>query len=157
VSDKVKRPWHWWLLVLVLAIQALNASGGGLALILAPEGSILQVNTELLAGSPFSTFLIPGLILLLVLGLLPLYTLYGLITRKAGYIAEKLNLYPERHWSWTFTIYIVIMALIWIFTELLMLKLFDPLMSIVGLWSVLILILALTPAIMRYYLKGNIN
>jgi len=141
----------------VLAIQALNATGGGLAMVLAPDGSVLQVNTELLAGSPFKTFLVPGLILMLVLGLFPFYTLFGLITQKASNIAEKLNLYPERHWSWTFTIYIVIIILVWIFIELLMLKQFDPLMSIVGLWSIFILVLALTPGIMRFYMKGIKN
>ncbi|MFZ5941197.1 MAG: hypothetical protein ACOYXB_11555 [Bacteroidota bacterium] len=148
---KRKKPWQWWLLILILIVQALNAIGGGLVMVIAPDGSILQVSTEMLTGSPFSNYLIPGLILMIVLGLIPVVIMYGLISRKKFRWAEKLNLYPAMHWSWTFTLYICITILIWIFTELLMLQRFDPLMSIVGLWSVGMLILVMTPGIMKFY------
>jgi hypothetical protein len=57
------------VLELVLSIGAL---GGGLVLIVAPRGEIMPLPLSALAGSPFETYLVPGLILFTVLGLGPL-------------------------------------------------------------------------------------
>jgi hypothetical protein len=45
---------------------------GGGALILAPDGHLLGMPTTLLVGSPFSSFLVPGIILFTLVGLAPL-------------------------------------------------------------------------------------
>jgi len=47
----------------------LGAVGGGLALVLEPDGSVLGIPVDILGNSPFSSFFIPGLVLLLVNGL----------------------------------------------------------------------------------------
>ena len=47
----------------------LGAVGGGLTLILEPSGAKLGIPLEELENSPFSTYLIPGVVLLLVNGL----------------------------------------------------------------------------------------
>ena len=47
----------------------LGAVGGGLALVLEPSGANLGIPLELLKSSPFSTFLVPGVVLLAVNGL----------------------------------------------------------------------------------------
>ena len=57
------------VLEVVLSIGAL---GGGLVLIVAPRGEIMPLPLSALAGSPFETYLGPGLILFTVLGLAPL-------------------------------------------------------------------------------------
>lgn len=49
-----------------------GALAGGLALILGPRGEIIPLPVSSLAGSPFDTYLVPGLILFGVLGLGPL-------------------------------------------------------------------------------------
>jgi hypothetical protein len=59
----------------VLALEILlsiGALGGGLVLIVAPRGEIMPLPLSALAGSPFETYLVPGLILFSVLGLGPL-------------------------------------------------------------------------------------
>ena len=53
-------------------LLSLGALGGGLVLILAPRGEIMPLPLSALAGSPFDTYLGPGLILFSVLGLGPL-------------------------------------------------------------------------------------
>jgi hypothetical protein len=57
------------LLELVLSGGAL---GGGLVLMIAPRGEIMPLPLSALAGSPFDTYFVPGLILFGVLGLGPL-------------------------------------------------------------------------------------
>jgi hypothetical protein len=56
-------------LELILSIGAL---GGGMILMLAPRGEIMPLPLTALAGSPFDTYFVPGLILFGVLGLGPL-------------------------------------------------------------------------------------
>ncbi len=46
-----------------LVLLGLGALAGGIALVSKPDGSVMQFDVSLLAGSPFSDFLIPGLIL----------------------------------------------------------------------------------------------
>lgn len=50
----------------------LGALFGGGALILAPDGHLLGMPTRLLAGSPFPSFLFPGIILFTLIGIAPL-------------------------------------------------------------------------------------
>lgn len=59
------------LLVLEILLSA-GALGGGFVLIMAPRGEIMPLPLSALAGSPFDTYLGPGLILFSVLGLGPL-------------------------------------------------------------------------------------
>ena len=53
----------------ILVLVAVGAIPAGLALILKPDGSILHMPTDILQGSPFKDFLIPGIFLLGVNGL----------------------------------------------------------------------------------------
>jgi hypothetical protein len=47
----------------ILTLVALGAIPAGLAMILKPDGSLLHMPTDILQGSPFNDFLIPGIFL----------------------------------------------------------------------------------------------
>ncbi len=49
--------------VVLLAVLGLGALGGGVALVLQPDGSVMHFSPSLLAGSPFTDYFVPGLIL----------------------------------------------------------------------------------------------
>ena len=51
---------------------SIGALGGGLILMLAPRGEILPLPLAALAGSPFDTYFVPGMILFGVVGFGPL-------------------------------------------------------------------------------------
>jgi hypothetical protein len=53
-------------------LLSIGALGGGLVLMIAPRGEIMPLPLSALAGSPFDTYFVPGLILFGVLGLGPL-------------------------------------------------------------------------------------
>jgi hypothetical protein len=57
-------------------VLSIGALAGGLVLILAPRGEIMPLPLSALSGSPFDTYLGPGLILFSVLGLGPLAAAY---------------------------------------------------------------------------------
>ena len=58
--------------LLLEVLLSIGALGGGLVLILAPRGEIMPLPLSALAGSPFDTYFVPGLILFAVLGFGPL-------------------------------------------------------------------------------------
>jgi hypothetical protein len=51
------------------AFIGLGAVGGGLGLVLEPSGAILGIPLEMLENSPFSTYLVPGIVLFTINGL----------------------------------------------------------------------------------------
>jgi len=53
-------------------LLSIGALGGGLVLMIAPRGEIIPLPLSALAGSPFDTYFVPGLILFAVLGFGPL-------------------------------------------------------------------------------------
>ena len=73
----------------------LGAVGGGLALVLEPSGSNIGIPLEVLKSSPFSTFLMPGIVLLIVNGFGSLVGATASFTRYwcAGEIAIALGLF----------------------------------------------------------------
>jgi hypothetical protein len=46
-----------------LMLLGVGALAGGIALVLKPDGSVMQFDVKLLAGSPFGDFFFPGIIL----------------------------------------------------------------------------------------------
>jgi hypothetical protein len=59
------RPPGVTLLVVALVASGVSA-GGGVALVAAPDGGLLGLSPAALAGSPFGSYLVPGLALLVV-------------------------------------------------------------------------------------------
>ena len=74
------------LLAIVLLITVgLGALFGGTALVLDTSGKSLNISAEILKNSPFDNFLLPGLILLIVLGFGSIVTSITVIKRANGY------------------------------------------------------------------------
>ncbi len=73
----------------------LGAVGGGLGLVLDPSGANLGIPLELLESTPFSTYLIPGIVLLMVNGLGSLVGALVSFTRHrhAGGVAMALGVF----------------------------------------------------------------
>ena len=73
----------------------LGAVGGGLALVLEQSGSNLGIPLEILKNSPFSTFLVPGIVLFMVNGMGSLLGAAASFARYwlAGEIAMALGVF----------------------------------------------------------------
>lgn len=71
------------LAVVLETFLGLGALFGGGAFILAPDGHPLGMPTRLLAGSPFPSFLVPGIILFTFVGLAPLLAAAMTIRQQA--------------------------------------------------------------------------
>lgn len=148
-----KRPVTVYLLLLLLVFTGTGGIYGGYSLVKEPDGSLMGMSTTILGNSPFDTFLVPGIILLLFNGILPLLIAWGLLVRPPWQWPEVFNLYHKQHWCWTFSLYYGFILVIWINVQLIMLgesSLLQPLFALTG---VLVSILTMLPAVFQYYKK----
>jgi hypothetical protein len=134
-TDRSRRPVAVWALLVLLVVQGVGGLAGGLALTVAPDGSIMRMPASLLEGSPFRDFLVPGLILLLVLGVLPL--------------AAATGLWLRRRWAWYAGFTVGCGLMIWILVEITIIP-YDPLQPVCGGIGALITIVSLLRPVRRY-------
>lgn len=149
----MKRPFFLYLLFLLHLFLGLGAVYGGGMLVLQPDGSLLGMNTEWLGDAPFNTYLIPGLFLFTMVGLWPLFSLVGLLLKPEWTWANAFNIYPDKHWAWTYSLYSGIVVIFWITVQQVLTQFFwlQPVMIFVGL---LIVIFTLTPSVIKKFEKA---
>lgn len=147
----IKKSFIRYLLYFFISLLIINAVPAGVMFIIDPSGAVIGLSTDTLQNSPFSNYLIPGLFLLLVMGLMPIVILYGLVNKSKQVWAERLNLYKEMHWSWTFSFYLGLVLIIWINFQLLMMKEYTFLQVVISLLGVGIIIVTHLPNIKNYY------
>ena len=68
--------------VLLLLFLGFGGVFGAWMLITDPSGGKFEWSSELLNGTPFNSFLIPGIILMIANGILPLYTAVAMLMKK---------------------------------------------------------------------------
>lgn len=132
------RPLSFYFLSAAILFQGLSGLVGGFGLIMDPTGSNMALPIEWLHGSPFDNYFIPGLFLLIALGVFPVFVIYGLW----GY----------RSWSWLSSLLVGIMLIIWIIVEILIIgyQPAPPLQLIYGLLGFIIIVLVLSPKLRQY-------
>jgi len=146
----MKRSFEIYILCFLLLFLTVGAIYGGISLILAPDGSLLGMQPGWLDKSPFSNYLIPGILLTVFMGIFPLITLFGLLTKNQNPFFNLLNIYPEKNWGWTFSLYCGITTNIWIIVQQIMAEYFI-LQTMIAAVGLLIIIASLLPRVMRYY------
>jgi len=139
--------------LILLALLGLGAIVGGGALIISPSGELISMPLSLLDKSPFDSYLIPGIILFLVLGLAPLMLIIALWNKTESKLAEQMNIFNDMHWSWTYTIYIAFALIIWIQLEMEFLNEVYWLHTFYMFLAIVIIFTALLPQIRNLYKK----
>lgn len=80
---RVKKEKMKTILFLLSSFIALTSLISGLFMISDPNGDVLSLSTTLLSGTPFKTFLIPGILLTLVVGIPNLLAVFYNMQRHA--------------------------------------------------------------------------
>ena len=78
------RKVHTWSVIL-LAFLGLGAIAGGISLITDPTGGNLGYPIGMLSESPFEDYYIPGLLLLIFIGILPVFVIFLVLFRTRHY------------------------------------------------------------------------
>ena len=138
---QVQKSYSLYFLMILMLFQGLSGLFGGIALVIDPSGELLQMPLSMLAGSPFNTFLIPGIILLIILGIFPMVIFYGLWKRT--------------NWAWSGALMVSAALIIWIGVEIWMIGYHSepPLQLIYGLLGLILLGLVTLPSVHNQFKK----
>lgn len=129
------KPYTLYSLMGLMLFQGISGLYGGIALVMDPSGNLLQMPLSILENSPFENFLVPGLILLTILGIFPIIVGYGLWKRK--------------FWSWLGALAVSVALIIWICVQIWMVGYHPepPLQLIYGLLGLILFILTIHPSV----------
>jgi hypothetical protein len=144
----MKRPFELYILCLLLLFISVGALYGGGALVLKPDGSLLGMQPWL-NEMPFPSFLIPGIVLFLLNGVFPLFTVVGLFFKPDWAFFDIVNIYKDKHWSWAYSLYSGIVIIAWIIVQQFLTAYFI-LQPIVAFSGLLIMIFTLMPRVVSY-------
>jgi hypothetical protein len=142
------------ILIFLLASLGLGAIGGGGALIISPSGKLLGgLPLSMLERSPFTDFLVPGIILFFVLGVFPCLMVYALIKRPESKFAGYFNFYKDMYWAWSFSIYVAFALIIWIQIEMSFVQSVHWSHTLYIFWAIAIIFISLLPQVRNSYKK----
>ena len=88
-------------------------------------------------------------------GVFPAFVCYGLLLRPQRNWLGRLNAYKKQHWSWTASLYVGIMLVLWIDFEIMWIGYLHFIQTVYALAGMAIIILALHPAVKRYYMENE--
>src|SRR3954454_11494832 len=91
------------LAILSLSLLLLGIGGiyGGIVFLLDPSGGLMQMSLSYLDGLPLRSYALPGLWLLIVMGVSPLVILYGLWAQPTWSWTALIERRSHAHWAWT--------------------------------------------------------
>jgi len=107
-----------------------SALFGGGSLLLDPTGSTLNMSLELLSGTPFDDFFLPGLILFSVFGIGSFAVLFGILR--------------NRRWSWFASVCLGAALVGWIVVQVFLIQTVNVLHLVYGGLGVFLTVLSLT-------------
>lgn len=150
MKSKAARNIHLFL----LAFLGLSAIGGGGTLIISPSGKLLGgLPLSILERSPFNDFLVPGIILFVVLGIIPSLLVLALLKKPNSVFADRFNLFKYMHWAWTFSIYVAFALIIWMQVETIFIQGVGWLQTFYMLYAIPLILVALLPQVRNLYKK----
>ncbi|WP_445492853.1 hypothetical protein [Niallia sp. 03133] len=139
------------LLELLHLILGIGGIYGGISLIIKPNGDLLHLPLSLLSQSPFSNFIIPGIILLTLFGISPIIISCALFFKWNGTSISILSIFSDKHWSWNFSLYIGFALIIWINIQVYLMKSFSNIQLIYFFLGIVILLITLLPSVQTNY------
>ncbi len=153
VNPPDRKPLTCKLLIFMHVLLGIGAVFGGLVLVLDPSGGLIKRPITLLENSPFNNFLIPGIILFTMLGVFPLIISFALITKWEWLAPYTLNIFAEKHWSWTYSLYIGFALIIWVTVQVFMIDHVSIIHVVYILIGLSIQVVTLLPSVQNHYLR----
>jgi hypothetical protein len=140
----MRRPAFLWLLVFLLVFLAFGGFYGGVSMLLDPTGSLLQMD-EVLPLLPIPDFFLPGLFLVVIMGLFPLLLTFGLIWQPNWSWANSISAWSRHYWAWTGSITVGIVLIIWLAIQ----------GFLIGFNGILITLVAVIPSVQKYFGRSS--
>jgi hypothetical protein len=146
----MKRPVLIWLLVFCLVFLALGGIYGGIAMLVDTSGNFIQM-AEVLPLLHVPSYLLPGLFLLSVMGLAPLFLVYGLLARPNWKWAIALSHWSGHHWSWTGSLVLGLVLVTWLVVQFFLIGFRWPIQYVTATNALFIILFTLVPGVHKFY------
>ena len=121
------------LLIVLLILLGLGGLGGGIAMFMDPSGESMGLPPNLLDGLPFSSFMLPGIFLVCVMGIAPFPVAWGLWSR--------------RPWAWMATLAQSVVLILWICFQIILWGSPDVIQTIYLIWGIVMSGLCFLPSV----------
>ena len=145
-----RRPALATALIVLLIFLGISGLFGGGAFIAAPDGHLIRAPESWLEDIPFPDFLIPGLFLFFVVGVLSLVSAGALLWRSAWPGLQRIAPFRGQYWGWTVTGLAGLGILIFEIVESVFIGLSWPQMFYGGIGAAIVL-LALSRPVRQFY------
>ena len=151
----VKKPRfiaHWFLISLLL-FNGISAIFGSLAMMIYPDGDLLKMPLEMLRGTPFKNYFIPGVLLFVFNGLLPIMAAAGLLKRRPEKALPGFGILSNYHWAWSLSLISGIGLIVWILVQIAMIGFWreNLIQAICLTEGLMIVVLTLLPSVQTNY------
>jgi hypothetical protein len=149
-KDGSRRPAAVLALVVIDLILAFGGLISGQALIRDPSGNGVGLSPDLLKGTPVGDYTLVGVFLTTVLGIVPIVIAYGLVTRVRWSWTDPLNSWIHQLWSWTASLILGIVLILWIAIETILIGYESFLQPTIALLGALVICLSMLPSVRRH-------
>lgn len=146
----MQRPVSLWLLIFFVLLLGFGGVYGGIAMLADPSGGLLQL-TGVLPLLPVPDYVLPGLFLLFIMGLLPLLLAYALLVRPTWSWAEAMSRRSRHYWAWTGTLLVGLVLAVWLAVQGLLIGFRSPVQYATAANGLLIILAALMPGVRKLY------
>ena len=150
----MRRPLSLHLLVVVLASLGLGGLYGGIAMLIDLSGRLLEMS-EVLPLLPVPNYFLPGLFLVIVMGVIPLGLMYALLARPRWTWARILYPRTGRYWAWYGTVTVGVLLVLWLSLQGLFIGFRWPMQYATGSMALSIVLLAFTPSVREFYTDSH--
>lgn len=150
----MKKPFTLWILVFFMIFLAIGGAVGAYHFISDPSGTSIGMAKEL-ALLPVPNYTLPGIFLLVVMTLTPLFLTFGLVAKPEFPFLQNLFRFTPHHWAWTGTVILGIILMGWLIVEAYFIGIIAPIQYVTAINGLLILLLPFIPAIKKYYQQSS--
>lgn len=144
-------PFAVRLIIFLQAFLGAAAITGGIGMLIAPSGGLLHLSHAAMNWGIFPDFLIPGILLILINGMLPLLVVWGLSKKTRWAAADKLRINKRLHWAWNFSFYTGAILILWISIQIQILQFVAAAHIFHLMFGTLIITVTFLPSVRRHY------
>jgi hypothetical protein len=148
----MKRPLALWILCFGLLFLGFGGLYGGISMLIDPTGRLMNMDA-VLPQLLVPNYILPGLFLLFVMGLFPLFLCVALITRPNWPMISRLVFWRSHYWAWTCTLALCLILFLWLAVQGFLIGFIWPIQFITLSNGILILLFSLLPTVQEHFLQ----
>jgi hypothetical protein len=155
---KLKPPPETYVLVALMILMGVAGLFEGISLIADPSGQFLRLDVKsCVLMYSIHDFLFAGLVLIVMFGVMPLLLVYPLIFKPRLKWANSLNIYPKRHWAWTYTLLLGILLILCVDAQIIIIGYQSIIQIVHSIYGVFIVFICLLPEQINYFSKWKLS